>query len=128
MNQKENSMKVSRACRRLPKTYIEIPIEWEVYQMKIMTIVKGQVPVERRASFEVAYRSIRENSLPPELKMSFLTRGTDDSGTYVIETVWSSQDALDAMRATTKPRAIALFEEIGVSPKVEIHEIVGSVP
>lgn len=96
--------------------------------MKIMTIVKGQVPVDRRASFEVAYRSIRENSLPPGLEMSFLTRGTDDSGTYVIETVWSSQDALDAMRASTKPRAIALFEEIGVSPKVEIHEIVGSVP
>jgi len=42
--------------------------------MKIMTIVKGQVPVDRRASFEVAYRSIRENSLPPGLEMSFLTR------------------------------------------------------
>jgi heme-degrading monooxygenase HmoA len=96
--------------------------------MKIMTIVKGEVPVDRRGAFEAAYRSIRGDSLPPGLEMSFLTRGTDDSGTYIIETVWSSRNALEAMRASTKPRAIALFEEVGVSPKVEIHEIVGSVP
>lgn len=96
--------------------------------MKIMTIVRGQVPADRREALEVAYRSIRGDSLPPGLEMSLLTRGTDDSGTYIIESIWSSRNALDAMRASTKPRAVALFEEVGVSPKVEIHEIVGSVP
>ncbi len=99
-----------------------------VPKMRIMTIVKGQVQADRREAFEVAYRSVRGESLPPGLEMSFSVRGTDDSGTYMIVTVWSSRDALDMMRANTKPRAVSLFEEVGVSPKVEIHEIVGSVP
>lgn len=96
--------------------------------MKVVTIVKGEVPADRRKAFEDAYRSVRGESLPPGLEMSLLVRGTGDSGTYMIETIWSSRDALDAMRATTKPRAVALFEEVGVSPKVEISEVVGSVP
>ncbi len=96
--------------------------------MKIMTIVKGQVPLDKREAFEAAYRSVRGGSLPPGLEIAFLRRATDDSGTYIIETVWSGRNALDAMRASTKPRAVALFEDAGVSPKVEVHEIVSSVP
>lgn len=96
--------------------------------MKIVTIVKGEVPADRRKAFEAAYRSVRGESLPPGLEMSFLVRGPGDSGTYMIETIWSSRDALDAMRANSKPRAVALFEEVGVSPKVEISEVVDSVP
>jgi|SRR5579875_591238 heme-degrading monooxygenase HmoA len=96
--------------------------------MKVMTIVRGEVPAERSGMFEAAYLSIRAESLPPGLEISYLTRRKDSSGTYTIETVWSSRDALDAMRSSTKPRAVALFEEVGVSPIVEIHEIVSSVP
>ena len=96
--------------------------------MKVVTIVKGQVPSDRREAFEAAYLAIRMESLPPGLEMSFLVRGTDDSLTYTIETIWSSREVLDAMRASTKPRAVALFEEVGVSPVVEIHEVVGSLP
>ena len=96
--------------------------------MKVVTIVKGRVPEDRREAFEAAYRSVKGENLPPGLEMSFLVRGMDDSGTYMIETIWSDRDALEAMRRSTKPKAVALFEEIGVSPKVEINEIVDSVP
>src|SRR5579885_1259954 len=58
--------------------------------MKVMTIVRGEVPAERSGMFEAAYLSIRAESLPPGLEISYLTRRKDSSGTYTIETVWSS--------------------------------------
>ncbi len=66
--------------------------------------------------------------MPPGLEMSFLLRSTDGSGVYTIESVWSSREALESMRASTKPRAVALFEEVGVTPNVAIHEVAESVP
>lgn len=85
--------------------------------MKIMTIVIGQIPPEGREAFEAAHRSVRGGSQPQGLEMSLLVTGTDGSGNYIIETVWSSRDALDTMKASTKPRAVSPFE-VGVSPKI----------
>lgn len=96
--------------------------------MKIMTVVKGLVPPDRREAFEAAYREVTGPGLPPGLELSFLVRGAGGTGSYMIETIWSSREALEAMRASTKPRAVALFEDVGVTPEVEVHEIAGSVP
>ena len=95
--------------------------------MKIVTMVKGKVPPARLEEFENAYRSGKDGSLPPGLEMSLLLKSAEEPGLYTIETVWSSREALQAMRSSEKPRAIALFEEVGVSPKVEIHEVAASV-
>lgn len=93
-----------------------------------MTLVEGDVSSNKKEQFEAAYRSVKGESLPPGLEMSFLLRNSDEPGSYTIETIWSSREALDAMRSSMKPRAVALFEDVGVSPRVEIHEVAESVP
>jgi heme-degrading monooxygenase HmoA len=89
---------------------------------------QGKVPPPRKKEFEDGYSSIKTSSLPQGLERSFLLRSTRESGTYIIETIWSSREALDAMRSSGKPKAVALFEQVGVSPTVEIHEVAGTVP
>ena len=96
--------------------------------MKVATLVTGRVPRVRREQFESGYRSAKADALPPGLEMSVLLRSSGDPETYTIESVWSSREALDAMRAAGKPKAVALFEAVGATPKVEIHEIAESIP
>ncbi|HZW85058.1 MAG TPA: antibiotic biosynthesis monooxygenase [Nitrososphaerales archaeon] len=96
--------------------------------MKVMTIVTGKVPAEKSSEFEKAYASVKESALPPGLENSFLLRSTSDPQAYTIQSIWSSREALEGMRSREKPKAVALFEQVGVSPKVEIHEVAVSVP
>ncbi len=96
--------------------------------MKVMTIVSGKVSPSKQGDFEAGYRSVKGDPMPPGLERSFLLKSTDGTGMYAIESVWSNREALEAMRASTKPRAIALFEEVGVTPNVEVREVTESVP
>jgi len=96
--------------------------------MKVATLVTGKVSPARKKEFEEGYSFIKTSSLPQGLERSFLLKSTDDPETYTIETIWSSREVLDAMRSSGKPRAVALFEQVGVSPKVEIHEVLETVP
>ncbi len=96
--------------------------------MKVVTIVKGNVPTDRATQFETSYRQGKGTRLPPGLETSLLLRSSEEPGAYMIETVWSSREVLQAMRSSEKPRAIVLFEEVGASPKVEIFEVAETVP
>ncbi len=96
--------------------------------MKVITMVKGEVPPARQKEFEAAYRPGKAEVFPEGLEMSFLAKKSDGSGLYTIETVWSSLEVLQAMRSRQKPKAVALFEKVGVAPTVEIHEVVDEVP
>ncbi len=97
--------------------------------MKVATLVRGEVPAAKCGLFETAYQSVKGGTLPEGLERSFLLKKEEESGSlYTIESVWSSREALQAMRSREKPRAVALFEEIGISPSVEIHEVADTVP
>lgn len=96
--------------------------------MKVVTIVRGEVPQARRKEFESAYRPVKTEILPEGLETSFLMRKSDGSGVYIIETIWKSMQELQAMRSKEKPKAVALFEGVGVSPTVEVHEVIDTVP
>ncbi len=96
--------------------------------LKVVTLVTGQVPSAKCGEFEAAYQLVKSGTLPEGLERSFLLRKQGGSGVYTIETIWSSVEALQAMRGREKPRAVALFEQVGVSPTVEIHEVADTVP
>ncbi len=91
-------------------------------------MVKGNVPSDKWKDFESAYSSLKEGALPPGLETSFLLRKADMSGFYVVESIWSSPEALQEMRSKEKPKAVALFEAVGVTPAVEVHEVADTVP
>ncbi len=112
----------------LPHRNGDVGASFPSVRMKVVTMVRGEVPSARAWEFEANYQPSDNAPLPPGLERSFLLRDADKPGTYVIETLWSSREALQAMRSREKPRAVALFEEMGASPTVEIHEVVGTVP
>jgi heme-degrading monooxygenase HmoA len=91
-------------------------------------MVTGKVPRDRQEGFESGYRSAKTEALPPGLEISVLMRSAENPEAYAIQTIWSSREALAAMRASGKPKAVALFEAVGVTPKVEIHEVAESIP
>jgi heme-degrading monooxygenase HmoA len=99
--------------------------------MKVATFVKALVPENRREQFESGYRSLRKEStaFPPGLERSFLLKDTKIPGMYTIQTIWTSRELLEAMRSSgTKPKALELFEKVGATPQLEIHEIVQILP
>lgn len=96
--------------------------------MKVATFVSGKVPPEEAERFETGYRRLKAAPLPPGLEMSFLLKSNQEPGRYTIQTVWSSRESLEAMRANEKPKAVAAFEAFGVTPKAEVQEIVEMVP
>ena len=95
--------------------------------MKVATFVSGKVPSDKKAEFIAGYSSASSDSRPPGLERSFLMRGVDDPEAYTIETIWESREALEAMRSRGKPKAVELFERVGVSPHVWIHEIEATI-
>jgi len=97
--------------------------------MEVITIVEGKVPASRAKDFETAYASLKQGALTPGLVRSSLLRNSDASQIYRIETVWESREALDKMRSSTQtPVAIELFRKVGASPRLEIYDVVNSVP
>lgn len=96
--------------------------------MKVATFVSGRVPSDKKAEFISGYSSAISDSRPAGLERSFLMKGLDDPEAYTIETIWESREVLEAMRSSGKPKAIELFERVGVSPQVWIHEIEATLP
>ncbi len=97
--------------------------------MKVVTLVSGEVPAAKCGQFETAYQSVKSGVLPEGLERSFLLKKEGGSGLlYTIESIWSSGEALQAMKSREKPKAVSLFEEVGVSPTVEIHEMIDTAP
>jgi heme-degrading monooxygenase HmoA len=56
------------------------------------------------------------------LEQSVLLRSIDDPEKYTIETVWGSREALEGGSLGT------FFEAVGASPKMEIHEVIETIP
>ena len=96
--------------------------------MKVATFVSGKVPSDKRAEFIAGYAIAKSEEKPPGLERSFLMRGIDDPDSYTIQTVWESRDALEAMRKAGKPKALELFERVGASPRLWIHEVEETIP
>ncbi|MGI0081615.1 MAG: antibiotic biosynthesis monooxygenase family protein [Nitrososphaerales archaeon] len=95
-----------------------------------MTIVRGKVPTAAAKSLELAYSGLRSaGEFPPGLINSFLIKSKQEPEAFMVETIWESLEALDKMRASSqKPAAVKLFEDLGVSPTVEVFEIWNSLP
>ena len=94
-----------------------------------MTIVEGRVANSKAKEFEKSYALLKNEPLPPGLKISYLTRSSKDPEIYRVHTTWESREALEEMRRTNEmPAAVAIFKKVGVTPNVEIYDIVDYLP
>ena len=96
--------------------------------MQVMSVVRGKVPPSKSKEFEKSYASIRESQLPPALSQSFLLKDRNQEGVYQIATVWESLEILMKYKKAWKkgkqmPKAVELFQSVGIKPKIESYEI-----
>jgi heme-degrading monooxygenase HmoA len=90
-----------------------------------VSIVEGLVDSSREGDLRLAWQE-RTATLPPGLVESSLLR--TESGTWRIVTVWESEEAVMAMRATgTPPAAPAMFKQAGSTPSVSMWTVEGRV-
>lgn len=97
--------------------------------MTILTIAEGKIPISKTNEFEKTFRLAKKEALPTGLITSSLLKNTNTLGTYRIQTAWENQEALEKMRSTTQtPKAIEIFQSVGVTPTLEIYELVENIP
>jgi hypothetical protein len=89
----------------------------------LMTILEAHVTKENWAALEQAYREgVRHKDLG--VTQSFLVQGTNDPELWRIVTIWTSQAALDELRASgVTPRGVLMFRTAQAEPSLSIFEI-----
>ncbi|HSJ31816.1 MAG TPA: antibiotic biosynthesis monooxygenase [Longimicrobiales bacterium] len=90
----------------------------------VMTVLEAQVLPDRVMELEEAYRE-GTSEIPPEIVETFLVREMGEPARFRIVTVWTSRDALDAMRQSgVTPRGVQIFQSIGAAPVLSVHDVV----
>ncbi len=93
----------------------------------VMTILEGRVLKENRPALEQAYLEAAEVE-EPGLVRSYLIHATREADLWRILTIWSSREALDAMRKSQEtPRGVLIFRSAGSEPALAIFEIVQEI-
>ncbi|HUF70119.1 MAG TPA: antibiotic biosynthesis monooxygenase [Longimicrobiales bacterium] len=88
----------------------------------VMTVLEAQVAADRADDLEAEFREVQ---VPPEILHTYLVRDARESTRYRIVTVWESQEALQAMRASgEKPKGVEMFEAVGAAAELSIFDII----
>ena len=89
----------------------------------IMTILEGRVTRENWLALENAYQHGVEKE-EPGLVRSYLIHAVKEPEMWRILTIWSSRDALEAMRQTTEtPTGVLMFRSAHSEPTLSLYEI-----
>jgi heme-degrading monooxygenase HmoA len=93
----------------------------------VMTILEGRVSKDNWSVLELAYQE-GSHIQEPGLLQSFLIHSTREADLWRIITLWSSRDALDAMRKTNEtPRGVLMFHQAHTEPLLSIFEVVQEI-
>jgi heme-degrading monooxygenase HmoA len=91
-----------------------------------VTIVEGAVDPAREDDLRSAWEETTSQALPDGFLESSLLRA--DDGIWRIVTVWESEEAVMAMRASgERPAALVMFERAGSEPSVSMWTVEGRV-
>jgi heme-degrading monooxygenase HmoA len=91
-----------------------------------VTIVEAQVELVREADLRTAWEEATASTLPAGFIESSLLRTED--GVWRIVTVWESEDAVSAMRASgERPAALVVFDRAGAEPSISMSTVEGRV-
>jgi heme-degrading monooxygenase HmoA len=90
-----------------------------------VTIVEGVIDPSREADLRTAWENTTVTLPAGLIESSLLRTGT---GTWRIVSVWQSQEALTAMRASGQPpAALRMFEQAGSKASVSAWTVEGRV-
>ncbi len=89
----------------------------------VMTILEGRVAGENWSVLEEAFQKAADHEEPGLLR-SYLVHSMKDVDLWRILTVWSSREALEAMRQTAEtPTGILIFRKAQSEPTLSVYDI-----
>jgi len=92
----------------------------------VLTILEATVAPERAADLQAAFRNAG-GQVPAGLIRSHLVSAAADATRWRIETLWTSREALAAMRQTGTPAGILMFRAAGAEPSLSIYDVVATI-
>ena len=92
----------------------------------VLTILEATVAPDRVADLQAAFRAAAGH-VPPGLIRSHLIASTTDPTRWRIETLWSSRDALAAMRQAGTPAGVLMFRAAGAEPSLGVYDVAATI-
>jgi heme-degrading monooxygenase HmoA len=93
----------------------------------VMTILEGRVEKDHWPTLEQAYKQGSQYQ-EAGLVQSFLIHSSKEPDLWRIITLWSSREALEAMRQSTEtPRGVLMFRQAHTEPQLSIFEVVQQI-
>jgi heme-degrading monooxygenase HmoA len=90
----------------------------------VLTVLEAHVAPEKAARLEEAYQQAIKQ-LDAGITQTLLLRGSTDSNTWRIVTMWQSREALDEMRRSgTPPRGVLMFRAADAEPVLSVFDVV----
>jgi quinol monooxygenase YgiN len=91
----------------------------------LVTIVQSRIEEKNSQKLIDAYKSAIENSdLPKGLMQTYLIQDINQKEMWKIIGIWEDKDSFEKMRQSTTPKAILIFQQIGVEPETATFEII----
>ena len=89
----------------------------------VMTILEAHVEPAKSSGLEKEFQDATRQ-LDAGITQTFLVKSLNDPTLYRILTVWSSREALNAMRSSGEtPRGVLLFRLAGAEPVLSVFEV-----
>lgn len=89
----------------------------------VMTILEARVTMENWPALEEAYRQAIQHR-EAGLAETFLIQSKKERDLWRIVTIWTSQEALDAMRNSgAVPRGVLIFRSAQAEPALSVFDI-----
>jgi quinol monooxygenase YgiN len=92
----------------------------------VLTILEATVAPERAPDLQAAFRTAA-TQVPPGLIRSHLVRAAAEPARWRIETLWTSREALAAMRQTGTPAGVLMFRAAGAEPSLSLYEVAATI-
>jgi heme-degrading monooxygenase HmoA len=92
----------------------------------VLTILEAAVTPDRTADLESAFRAAA-GDVPPGFVRSHLVASAADPTRWRIETLWTSRDALAAMREAGTPAGVLMFRAAGAEPSLNLYDVAATI-
>jgi hypothetical protein len=92
----------------------------------MLTILEATVAPERVVDLQTAFHNAA-TQVPAGLIRSHLVSSAADPSLWRIETLWTSRDALIAMRQAGTPAGVLMFRAAGAEPALSLFDVVSTI-
>ena len=92
----------------------------------VLTILEATVHPDASRTCKPAFRAAAAQ-VPPGFIRSHLVSAAADAERWRIETLWSSRDALAAMRQAGTPAGVLMFRSAGAEPSLSIYDVAATI-